>query len=94
MYSKVFIIYELSSARQCPCSTAKLAELHDRSTTWFQTPRYCRPKVEFNSINLIRHGSSTTFDTGLIELANRGSGLSTDAFLKSVKKFLHKELKY
>ena len=27
----------------------------------------------------------------LIELANRGFGLSTDAFLKSVKKFLDKE---
>ena len=28
---------------------------------------------------------------GLIKLANRGFGLSTDAFLKSVKKFLDKE---
>ena len=38
---------------------------HDGSTTWFQTSRYCRAKVEFNSINLVRHGSSTTFETGL-----------------------------
>ena len=58
MYSNVFIIYELSSAR--------LAVLHGSSTTWFQTSRYCRAKVEFNSINWVRHGSSTTFETGLI----------------------------
>ena len=31
------------------------------------------------------------FADWLIELANRGFGLSTDAFLKSVKKFLDKE---
>ena len=31
----------------------------------FQTSRYCRAKVKFNSINLVRHGSSTTFETGL-----------------------------
>ena len=33
-----------------------------------QTSRYCRakgPKVEFNLINLVRHGSSTKFETGL-----------------------------
>ena len=41
------------------------AVLHGNSTTWFQTSRYCRAKVEFNSINLVRHGSSTTFETGL-----------------------------
>ena len=35
------------------------------STTWFQTSRYCRAKVEFNSINWVRHGSSTTFETCL-----------------------------
>ena len=63
-------MYELSSARQQrdelpPCSTASFAELHGSSTTWFQTSRYCRAKVEFNSINLVRHGSSTTFETGL-----------------------------
>ena len=39
--------------------------LHDNSTTWFQTSRYCRANVEFNSINWVRHGSSTTFETGL-----------------------------
>ena len=32
------------------------------------------------------------FADWLIELANRGFGLSMDAFLKSVKKFLDKEL--
>ena len=31
----------------------------------FGFKRYCRAKVEFNSINLVRHGSSTTFETGL-----------------------------
>ena len=58
MYSNVFIIYELSSARQ-------LAVLHSSSRTWFPTSRYCRANFEFNSINLVRHGSSTTFETGL-----------------------------
>ena len=29
------------------------------------SPTYCRVKVEFNSINLARHGNSTTFETGL-----------------------------
>ena len=33
------------------------------------------------------------FADWLIELANRGFGLSTDAFLKSVKKFLDKEIR-
>ena len=40
--------------------------LHGSSTTWFQTSRYCRAQVEFNSIYLARHGSSTTFETGLV----------------------------
>ena len=37
------------------------------STTWFQTSRYCacHAKVEFNSINLVRYGSGTTFETCL-----------------------------
>ena len=48
-----------------PRSTARVAVLHGSSTTWFQTSRYCRAKVEFNSINLVRHGSRTTFETGL-----------------------------
>ena len=56
--------------------TAKLAVLHCSSTTWLQTSRYCRAKVEFNSINnLVRHGSSTTFETGL-EQANWEQRLS------------------
>ena len=33
-----------------------------------------------------------SFADWLIELANRGFGMSTDAFLKSVKKFLDKEV--
>ena len=41
------------------------------STTWFQTSRYCRAKVEFNSVNLVRHGCSTTFETGLMKLRQR-----------------------
>ena len=55
--------------------TTKLAVLHGSSTTWFQTSRYCRANVEFNSINLVRHGSSTTFETGL-EQANWEQRLS------------------
>ena len=51
--------------RLLPCSTARLSVLHGSSTTWFQTSRYCRAKVEFNSSNWVRHGSSTTFETGL-----------------------------
>ena len=38
---------------------------HGRSTTWFQTSRYCCAKVEFNSINIVGHGSSTTSERGL-----------------------------
>ena len=38
------------------------------STTCFQTSSYCRAKVDFNSINLVRHGSNTTFQTGLSRL--------------------------
>ena len=34
-----------------------------------------------------------SFADWLIELANRGFGMSTDAFLKSVKKFLVKEVR-
>ena len=42
------------------------AVLHGSTTTWFQTSRFCRAKVEFDSaINLVRHGSNTTFETGL-----------------------------
>ena len=34
----------------------------------FQTSCYYRAKVEFNSSNLVRHGTNTTFETGLTEL--------------------------
>ena len=44
---------------------------HGSSTTWFQTSRYCRAKVEFNSVNLVRHCCSTTFETGLTKLRQR-----------------------
>ena len=83
MYFNVFLIYELSSARQqrdvwnqvelLPCTTAKLAVLHGSRTTWFQTSRYCRAKVEFNRISLVRHGSSTMFETGLRHLVKYGA---------------------
>ena len=51
MYSNVFVIYELSSARQ-QCDVSNQVEL---------LPCVARQ----NSINLVRHGSSTTFETGL-----------------------------
>ena len=50
---------------------ARLAVLHGSSTTWFQTSCYCRAKVEFNSINWVRQGSHTTFETGLKRLRLR-----------------------
>ena len=40
------------------------------STTWFQTSRYGGAKVQFYLVNLVRHGSSTTFETGLRHLQN------------------------
>ena len=53
--------------KSCHCRVARqpCRILHGSSTTCFQTSRYCRAKVEFNSVNLVRHGSSTTFETGL-----------------------------
>ena len=48
-------------------AVARFAVLHGSSATWFQTSRYCRAKVEFNSINFVRHGSSSTFETGVSE---------------------------
>ena len=63
-----------TSGANAVCTT-KLAVLHGSRTTWFQTSRYCRANVEFNSINLVRHGSSTTFETGL-EQANWEQRLS------------------
>ena len=40
----------------------------------------------------IKNEEKKSFADWLIELANRGFGMSTDAFLKSVKKFLDKEV--
>ena len=78
MYYNVFIIYEMSSlfgtavARRLiellPCSMANLDLQHGSNTTWFWTSLYFRAQVEFNSINLFRHGSSTTFETGLTKV--------------------------
>ena len=69
MYANVFIIYELSSAWQLPdvwkqvvllpCRTAKRAVLDGRGTNWFQTSCNRGAKLEFNSINWVRHDSST-----------------------------------
>ena len=42
---------------------------------------------------LIKNEEKKSFDDWLIELANRGFGMSMDAFLKSVKKFLDKEVR-
>ena len=51
MYSNVFVFYELSSARQ-------------QRDIWNQVePLPCVARQ--NSINLVRHGSNTTFETGL-----------------------------
>ena len=61
------------------CTTGKLAVLHGSSTNWFQTSRYCRAKVEFNSINLVRLGSSTTFETGLNYFVLEGFNIRFDS---------------
>ena len=42
---------------------------------------------------LIKNEGKKSFADWLIELANRGFGISKDAFLKSVKKFLDKEVR-
>ena len=42
---------------------------------------------------LIKNEEKKSFADWLIELANGGFGMSTDAFLKSVKKFLDKEVR-
>ena len=60
------------------CSTTKLAVLHGSSTTLFQGSRYCHAKVEFNSINLVRHGSSTKFETGLSKVHVSNNRSNTD----------------
>ena len=41
----------------------------------------------------IKNEEKNSFADWVIELANRGFGMSTDAFLKSVKKFLDKEVR-
>ena len=41
--------YCLVARQGLPCYTER------SSTTWFQTSRYCRAKVEFNSINWVQH---------------------------------------
>ena len=48
----------------------------------------CLPQVFFK----IKNEEKKSFADWQIELANRGFGMSTDAFLKSVKKFLDKEV--
>ena len=42
---------------------------------------------------LIKNEEKKCFADWLIELAKRGFGMSTNAFLKSVKKFLDKEVR-
>ena len=43
---------------------------------------------------LIKKEEKNMFADWLIELENRGFGMSTDVFLKSVKKFLDKEVSH
>ena len=67
MYSNVFIIYDWvrhGSSGSGYCRVARQS-LHGSSTTWFQTSRYCCARAEFNLSNLVRQGSSTTFERGL-----------------------------
>ena len=59
-------------------------------TTWFQTSRYCRAKVEFNSIKWVRHGSSTTFETGLSGDFLGANGQATDKTAGEVTSTLQK----
>ena len=47
-----------------------------------------RIEVPSPSFFLTKNEEKKSFADWLIELANRGFGMSTDAFLKSVKKFL------
>ena len=52
-----------------------------------------RIEVPSPSFFLNKNEEKQSFADWLIELANRGFGMSTDAFLKSVKKFLDKEVR-
>ena len=52
-----------------------------------------RIEVPSPSFFLTKNEEKKSFADWLIELANRGFGMSTDAFLKSVKKFLDKEVR-
>ena len=51
-----------------------------------------RIEVPSPSVFLTKNEEKKSFADWLIELANRGFGMSTDAFLNSVKKFLDKEV--
>ena len=51
-----------------------------------------RIEVPSPSFFLIKSEETKSFADWQIELANRGFGMSTDAFLKSVKKFPDKEV--
>ena len=51
-----------------------------------------RIEVPSPSFFLTKNEEKKSFADWLIELANRGFGMSTDAFLNSVKKFLDKEV--
>ena len=48
---------------------------------------------EINTAGQTKNEEKKSFADWLIELANCGFGMSTDAFLKSVKKFLDKEVR-
>ena len=52
-----------------------------------------RVTFDRSSFFKVENEEKTSFADWLIELANRGFGMSTDAFLKSVKKFLYKEVR-
>ena len=46
-----------------------------------------------HTVLIVKNEERKSFADWLIELANCGFGMSTDAFLKSVKKFLDKEVR-
>ena len=67
--------------------------LHGTSTTWFQTSHYCRAiKVEINSIDRVRHGNSTTFETGLKDSFHMTVWLSENMYLflsKNIRNYIY-----